>query len=282
MSAALLQVSLDAGYGKDKILDGLAFCLEPGDRLGLLGPSGTGKSTLLLALLGLLPQRGGWARGEVNLRGRNLLSMRASELRAIRGCEIALVPQSPAAALNPALSIAKHFASVWNAHKTRNRVALETRVQTLMQRVALPTDAAFLSRRPGQLSVGQAQRCALALALLHAPSILIADEPTSALDPVSQAEVLTLLREMCEENSTALIFVSHDLLSVLRLCESVAILAGGRVAERMRVEDVVLGQSSELRRLLASLPIPAHLLLEHTRASREDAADRTTYLTSSA
>lgn len=269
VSEALLQVSLEAGYKGTKVLDGLSFQLEPADRLGLLGPSGSGKSTLLLSLLGLLPQRGGWVRGEVRLRGQNLLAMRPRDVRQVRGKEIALVPQSPAAALNPALSLGKHFEAAWSAHRKRDRVALQARLEMLLRRVALPTDAEFLSRRPGQISVGQAQRCALALALLHGPSILIADEPTSALDPVSQTEVLSLLRGVCKENGTALLFVSHDLLSVLRLCESVAVLSRGQIAERMCVEDVVLGQDPELRRLLACLPIPPEVLLEHTRAERE-------------
>lgn len=275
MSETVLRVSLQAGYKKQTILHDLQFELGAGERLGLLGPSGTGKSTLLLALLGLLPFRGGWARGEVLLAGQNLLSLREREARRLRGREIALVPQSPLSALNSALPLQTHFEAAWRAHRARDRMAMQKRIEFLLHRVSLPADAAFLRRRPGQISVGQAQRCTIALALLHAPSVLIADEPTSALDPVSQAEVLALLREVTEEDRTALLFVSHDLMSVLRLCSSVAVLSGGRIAERLPAEDIIFGRDAELRRLLASLPVPAEVLVEHTKRAQRHAAETT-------
>ena len=262
----VLKVRLQAGYAKQEVLKDLSFELEAGERLGLLGPSGTGKSTLLLAMLGLLPERGGWARGEVVIEGKNILALPRREARKLRGRAFALVPQSPLSALNPALSLQTHFEQCWRAHREKDKPSLQRRIDELLERVHLPSTSEFLKRKPGQVSVGQAQRCTLALALLHRPSVVIADEPTSSLDPVSQTEVLDLLRRTSEEQGAAVLFVSHDLLSVLRLCSTVAILAEGRLAERLPVEDIVLAKTDSLRQLLRALPVPAELLVQHLRA----------------
>ena len=262
----LLQVRITAGYGTRPVIKDLAFSLDPGERLGLVGTSGAGKSTLLLALLGLLPWRGGWIRGEVLVEGVNLLSLKERDARRVRGKAVALVPQSPSSALNSALSLQTHFQEAWRAHEPANKPLLKQRTETLLHRVQLPADAAFLKRRPGEISVGQAQRCALALALLHRPALLIADEPTSALDPATQVEVLNLLREISREDGMALLFVSHDLLSVLRLCDRVAVLSEGSIAECLAVERVADATHPAMRRLLRTLPVPPNVLLQHLGA----------------
>lgn len=259
----VLQVQLSAGYGKRSVVEDLQFTLHAGERLGLVGSSGAGKSTVLLALLGLLPWRGGWARGEVRLHGKNLLTLQERETRKIRGRSVALVPQSPLSALNGALSLQTHFQEAWRAHEAASPRELAARVHTLFEKVQLPTDAAFLKRKPGQISVGQAQRCALALALLHRPALLIADEPTSALDPATQVEVLSLLNEVSRADGTALLFVSHDLLSVLRLCDRVGVLHSGKIGECLAVEDLHRAQHPALLQLLRTLPVPPEVLLQH-------------------
>lgn len=266
MTSPVLEVNLSAGYRERTVLNGLQLALHPGERFGLLGTSGAGKSTLLLALLGLLPWRGGWAEGEVRVAGKNLLQLKEREARGLRGKVVALVPQSPASALNSGLSLQTHFQEAWRAHEPARNGRLSLRVEGLLRRVHLPSDPAFLKRRPGEISVGQAQRCALALALLHRPAVLIADEATSALDPATQAEVLRLLREVSEEENTALLFVSHDLLSVLRLCSRFALLHEGQIAETAIVEQADRVQHPVLRRLLRTLPVPASVLLQYAEA----------------
>ncbi|HLI78226.1 MAG TPA: ATP-binding cassette domain-containing protein [Acidobacteriaceae bacterium] len=266
MSSPLLRVQLSAGYGKAQVLSDVCFDLYAGERLGLLGNSGAGKSTLLLALLGLLPHRGGWAKGEVVIGGKNLLALREKEARRLRGRTFALVPQSPLSALNPSLSLHAHFQACWKAHRAWDKPQFQGRVTELMHRVDLPSAPEFLQRKPGQISVGQAQRCTLALALLHRPALLIADEPTSSLDPVTQTEVINLLRGTCEEQGAALLFVSHDLFSVFRLCSDVAMLSGGRLVDRLPLHAVSAAQDPGLRALLHSLPLPADLLLRHLQA----------------
>lgn len=257
--APLLQVRLQAGYGNTRVLEDITFDLQAGEALGLIGTSGAGKSTLVMALLGLLPWRGGRARGQVMLGGVNLLALKEKDARQLRGRRFALVPQSPLSALNGVLSVRAHFEQAWKAHAPLHRAAFEARVEELLAQMRLPEDV--LKRRPGEISVGQAQRVLLALALLHRPSILIADEPTSALDPVTQAEIVRLLRRLHREEGTALLYISHDLASVLQLCSRIAVLDQGRIAECLAAERIEQeAQHPATRAMLQALPAPASVL----------------------
>jgi ABC-type glutathione transport system ATPase component len=167
-------------------------------------------------------------------------------------------------ALNPAVSLQSHFEEAWRAHDSSGRKALQSRLQQLMHEVQLPTeDDAFLRRKPGQISVGQAQRVLIALALLHRPSVLIADEPTSALDPVTQAEIIRLLRQLTRRNGTALLYISHDLLSVLQLCDRLAVLHSGAIVECMPIAQIEQARHPATLSLLRALPVPVRVLLTH-------------------
>lgn len=262
----LLQVRVRAGYGKQCVIDDVAFALGRGERFGLVGSSGAGKSTLVLALLGLLPWRGGWAEGEVALEGVNLLGLREREARRLRGRRVGFVPQSPMSALNGAVSLRRHFEEAWRAHERGLGERFEARVRDLMEKVRLPGDAAFLKRLPGAVSVGQAQRAVLAMALLHRPPLLIADEPTSALDPVTQVEILDLLRDINNAEGTAVLYISHDLLSVLRFCGRLGVLADGRLVESVRVEELEQGGAHPATQaLLRTLPVPVGAVLAYRR-----------------
>jgi ABC-type glutathione transport system ATPase component len=257
----LLRVRLSAGYSGKETLSGIHFELQQGEILGLVGSSGAGKSTLVLSLLGLLPWRGGRVSGEVMLRGRNLLTLPEKQLRNLRGREIALIPQSPMTALNASISLEKHFEEAWKAHERRGRGELGDRVRALMAEVQLPPDAEFLRRRPREISVGQAQRVLIGLALLHRPALIIADEPTSALDPVTQAQIVDLLRNLNRKHGMTLLYISHDLISVIQLCDRVAVLHEGTI-----VENLPVGQLSDVRHpaslaLLRALPVPPETLL---------------------
>jgi len=267
----VLQVNLSAGYGTGAdaktILSGLRFQLGAGEALGLVGTSGAGKTTLVMALLGLLPWRGGRVTGEVLIDGRNLLTMSPGEARRLRGKEVALVPQSPMTALNSAVSLRAHFDEAWRAHESSGRRELDARVEQLMAEVQLPAGADFLRARPGQISVGQAQRVLIALALLHRPAILIADEPTSALDPVTQAEIVKLLQRLNRQHGTALLYISHDLVSVIQLCHRIAVLHSGSIAECLDVEKIESAQHPATLALLNALPVPPRVLLQHRLAA---------------
>lgn len=267
----LLRVHLSASYSGKPALSGISLELQQGEILGLVGSSGAGKSTLVMSLLGLLPWRGGHVNGEVSLRGQNLLTLSERQLRGLRGREIALIPQSPMTALNAAISLQRHFEEAWKAHKKQDRSALRERICELMAEVQLPSDPEFLRRRPGKISVGQAQRILIALALLHKPALIVADEPTSALDPVTQMQIVDLLRSLNRRHGMTVLYISHDLISVIRLCDRVAVLHEGSI-----VEDLPVGQLGEARHpalasLLRALPAPPEVLLRYrdTAAAEE-------------
>lgn len=267
MNNSLLSVHIEAGYGGHRILEDVQFDLHHGELMGLVGTSGAGKSTLVLALMGLLPWRRGWTKGQVLFEGKDLLSINEGEARRFRGKRIALVPQSPSSALNSALSLHKHFEEAWKAHEDKSPSRLSARLKELMNQVHLPDADSFLARTPGEVSVGQAQRVVIALALLHRPAVLIADEPTSALDPVTQVEILELLRRANHDDGTALLYISHDLLSVLQLCERMAVLDRGRIAECLAVSRI----GEEARHpvtlsLLRTLPAPPEVLRKYSRS----------------
>lgn len=260
---SLLRVRLDASYAGRPALHDVRLELERGEVLGLVGASGAGKSTLVLALLGLLPWRGGRLTGEVLLEGENLLAMPERKLRALRGRAVGFIPQSPMTALNPVLSIERHFREAWRAHQPGRGDALKARMTVLLDEVQLPSDGGFLGRRPAEISVGQAQRVLIALALLHQPALLIADEPTSALDPVTQTQIVDLLRRLNRTYGASLLYVSHDLISVLGLCHRIAVLDSGTLVETLSVEDLGRARHPATRRLLETLPVPADVLLRY-------------------
>jgi peptide/nickel transport system ATP-binding protein len=257
----LLRVHLSAGYSGKNTLSGIRFEMQQGEILGLVGSSGAGKSTLVLALLGLLPWRGGKVSGEVLLRGQNLLALPAKQLRSLRGREIALIPQSPMTALNAAISLQSHFEEAWKAHEKRDATVLAERVRELMAEVQLPSDAEFLRRRPREISVGQAQRVLIALALLHRPALIVADEPTSALDPVTQFQIVNLLRSVNRKHGMTLLYISHDLISVIQICDRVAVLHDGAIVENLPVGQLSEAHHPASQALLQSLPVPPETLL---------------------
>lgn len=263
MTTPALSVRIEAHYGDRTVLEDVRFDLRAGEILGLVGTSGAGKSTLVLSLLGLLPRIGGRAAGEVLLEGCDLLAMRERDLRSIRGLRVALIPQSPLSALNSHVSLRAHFREAWRAHDNSGAKSLDSRLQVLLAEVQLPSTKEFLNRRPGQISVGQAQRVMIALALLHRPAILIADEPTSALDPVTQAEILKLLMSLNRQHGTTMLYISHDLISVLQLCDRLAVLDRGRIRECLPVCEIEHACEPATRSLLEALPVPAHILVEH-------------------
>jgi ABC-type glutathione transport system ATPase component len=271
MTIPHLQVRLKAAYGEHCVLDHVHFDLSAGEALGLVGTSGAGKTTLVMALLGLLSFRGGKITGQVLLDGIDLLTVPAREARRIRGKRVSLIPQSPMTALNPVVSIRSHFEEAWRAHESTGKRAFESRLKQLMDEVQLSaaTDA-FLRSKPGQISVGQAQRVLIALALLHRPSILIADEPTSALDPVTQVEILKLLRQLNRRHRTALLYISHDLVSILQLCERVLVLDEGAICESVPVAHIEHARHPATLSLLRALPVPVGVLLSHCAVMNED------------
>jgi peptide/nickel transport system ATP-binding protein len=256
MPDPLLSANLSVDYrSKSGVLRNISVRIERQEILGLVGQSGSGKSTLALALMGLLPVKGGAVTGEVLFHGKDLLKGSEKELRAIRGKEMSIVLQSPLAALNPALSIGAQLTEAWKAHERGNNSQGSASIQSALTNVSLPHDKEFLRRRPSQLSVGQGQRVCIAMAVLHRPALLLADEATSALDPITQSEILNLFARLNREMGTAILYISHDLLSVAALCHRICILHERQLVECGTPQAIFNSPQHEYtRRLVAALP----------------------------
>jgi peptide/nickel transport system ATP-binding protein len=227
----LLEVAISADYpAKQGVLRDVRFEMQEGEILGLIGQSGSGKSTIAFAIPRLLEMRGGATRGSIRFRGVDLMAASDREMRRLRGREISIVLQSPLTALNPALRLETQLREVWRAHRSESWSAGRETACELLERMGLPSGDRFLRRYPRELSVGQAQRVVITMAVLHRPKLLIADEPTSALDPATGHGILELFRKCNREFGAAILFVSHDLASVANLCHRVAVVYEGSIA----------------------------------------------------
>ncbi len=262
-----LSVCLSVDYPtKPGVLRNAFLQMRSGEIMGLVGQSGSGKSTIALSILRLLSLKGGKATGSAYLCGHDLMRMKERQMRAVRGRHIGLVLQSPLSSLNPALRIGTQLNEAWKAHASGSSHDCRRAVCDALASVSLPTDTEFLRRYPAQLSVGQAQRVLIAMAVLHRPALLIADEPTSALDVITQAEVLKLFSELNRTLNMAILYISHDLLSVASICHRMAILHQGEIVECAPTEQIFTGPSHPYtRELIASLPLAA---VEHARTRR--------------
>lgn len=251
----LLSLQISASYpGKPDVLRDVCLNLRLGEVLGLVGQSGCGKSTLALAILKLLYLKHGRAHGSILFNGRELMAASERAMRRIRGREMALVLQSPLAALNPALRIGAQLEEAWKIHRGSSGCAHA--IRETMENVSLPAEAGFLRRYPAELSVGQAQRVLIGMAILHHPALLIADEPTSALDILTQAEILHLFSTLSRKLGMGILYISHDLLSVATLCQRVAVMHRGAIVECRTTADLFLRPEQEYtRRLIAALPV---------------------------
>ena len=254
----LLSARFSVRYGgKPPVLRDVQMEIQRGEVLGLVGQSGSGKSTLAMAILGLLDKRRSQAEGNIRFQDSDLLQLSERELRALRGRAIALVLQSPLSSLNPALKIRTQLKEAWRAHASGTSVDCANAIRTSLQSVSLPADDDFLRKYPSQMSVGQAQRVLIAMAVMHRPALLIADEATSALDVITQSEILALFRELNRSTGMAILYISHDLASVAGICDRIAILHEGEIVE-CGVTDRIFSnpQHAYTQRLMAAIPRP--------------------------
>jgi peptide/nickel transport system ATP-binding protein len=229
-----------------------ALDVGAGEIVGLAGESGSGKSMTIQAVLGLAGTAGATVTGSIKLDGTELTGMSPAALRAVRGRRIAAIFQSPASAFNPVFRVGVIVTRALRLHGLSAAEARD-RAAAAMRSVLLPPE--LLSRYPAQLSGGQLQRVAIALAIALRAEVLLADEPTSALDVTVQAEVLELLRELRDTRGMAILFVSHDLAVIAELCDRVAIMRSGQVIEQGRTQEVIAAPRQDYtRELLAAVP----------------------------
>jgi ABC-type dipeptide/oligopeptide/nickel transport system ATPase component len=255
-SDVLLAAHVSVRYGeKPAVLRDVVFEIRRGEVLGLVGQSGSGKSTLAMAILGLLDRNSSRAEGAIEFDGCDLLRLRERELRALRGRKIALVLQSPLSSLNPALKIRTQLKEAWRAHASGPSADCAIAIRAALESVSLPSSEEFLQKYPSHMSVGQAQRVLIAMAVMHRPALLIADEATSALDVITQSEILALFRKLNRSSGMAILYISHDLASVAGICDRIAILHERHIVETGTTEQVLLNPIHEYtQRLMAAMP----------------------------
>jgi len=251
-----LRTHIVTRWGTIKAVDGVSFALAEGETLGLVGESGSGKSMTCLSIVRLVPRPA--ARivgGEVRLDGEDLLAKSDAEMQQIRGRKVAMILQDPMSSLNPVFSVGMQMREPLAMYHGLRGSAGTARAAELLAAVRIPSPAARLRAFPHQLSGGMRQRVVGAMAIAGPPRLLIADEPTTSLDLTIQAQYLGLLKELQERHRFAMIFVTHNLGIVARMCDRVAVMYAGRIVEMGPVRRIFTAPAHPYTRaLLDSIP----------------------------
>ncbi len=240
---ALLQVNDLRTYfrtddGVVKAVDGVTFSVDPGKTLGIVGESGCGKSVTMLTVMGLNNKKTADTSGEALFNGEDLLPMKSSQLRAIRGDEIAMIFQDPMTSLNPVHSIGKQLIEAVLLHNDVSKKEARQRAVVSLEEVGIPRAERRIDDYPHQFSGGMRQRVMIAMAMINDPALLIADEPTTALDVTTQAQILTLMRKLQDDHGTAIIIITHDLGVVAEIADDVNVMYAAKIVEEGTVDSI--------------------------------------------
>ncbi|WP_298317655.1 ABC transporter ATP-binding protein [Reyranella sp.] len=234
-----LRTEFRSGGSSFAAVDGISFSLAPGETLGIVGESGCGKSVTSLSIMRLVPNPPGRiTAGEIKLDGRNLLDLPESDMRAVRGDDIAMIFQEPMTALNPLSPVGRQIAEMFVLHEGANWNEAMDRAEDALRQVRVPSPERRIKDYPHQLSGGMRQRVMIAIALACGPDLLVADEPTTALDVTVQAQVLALLKKLQADAGMAMIFITHDLGVVAETADRVVVMYAGRKVEEASVDDL--------------------------------------------
>ncbi|WP_346891229.1 ABC transporter ATP-binding protein [uncultured Roseibium sp.] len=234
-----LQTHFRTPRGINRAVEGLSFSVEAGETLAIVGESGCGKSVTSMSIMRLLPPEVAKSVGRITFNGRNLLDLREAEMRGIRGNEIGMIFQEPMTSLNPVLTVAEQVEETIALHQKVPRAELKRRALEMLELVGIPDASRRMREYPHQLSGGMRQRIMIALALACRPKLLIADEPTTALDVTIQAQILDLLRNIQQQQDTAIILITHDLGVVAEASDRAVVMYAGRKIEEARTETLL-------------------------------------------
>jgi peptide/nickel transport system ATP-binding protein len=238
-----------------RAVDGVSFTLREGETIGLIGESGCGKTTTCLSIVGLLPPAARIVGGNIEFEGEELTTKRPREMRRIRGRRIAMILQDPMASLNPLFSVYWQVAEPAYHHMGMRGRSLRQRVQELLRAVRIAAPAVRMGEYPHQMSGGMRQRVVGAIAMAGGPRLIIADEPTTNLDVTIQAQYLDVLKDIQEETGVALIFVTHNLGIVAKMCDKMAVMSAGKIVEQGSVRDLFrAAKHPYTQALLGSMP----------------------------
>jgi oligopeptide transport system ATP-binding protein len=239
LSVRDLRTQFFTADGIVKAVDGVSFDIYPGQTLGIVGESGCGKSVTAMSIMRLVASPPGRVvGGQAIFEGRDLLTLPDSEMRKVRGRQIAMIFQDPMTSLNPVLSVNRQLTEGLQLHLGMDAGQAKRRAIELLDMVGIPSAKTRVNNYPHQFSGGMRQRVMIAMALSCNPKLLIADEPTTALDVTIQAQILDLIRNLAKEFNTATILITHDLGVVAGMCDHVMVMYAGRVAERASAESV--------------------------------------------
>src|SRR5215475_2477991 len=221
-----------------KAVDGVSFTLNEGETLGVVGESGSGKTVTSMSLLRLLPPAARIVGGEIWFQGENLLTKSEREMRALRGSQLTMILQDPMMSLNPLFTIGEQIAEPLRIHRHMRGHSLADRIKHLLRGVRIPSPEVRMREYPHQMSGGMRQRIVGAISISCEPRLLIADEPTTSLDVTIQAQYLNLLKDIQKRSSLAMIFITHNIGIVAKMCDKVAVMYAGKLVERAPVRTI--------------------------------------------
>jgi oligopeptide/dipeptide ABC transporter ATP-binding protein len=253
-----LKTHFNTRNGLVKAVDGVDFDVKKGEILAIVGESGCGKSVMSQSILRLIGQKKSeMMSGEILYKGENLLEKSETEMRGLRGKEIAMIFQDPMTSLNPVYTVGSQIAEVPMIHEKADKKSAWKKAIDMIKKVGIPSPESRATQYPHQFSGGMRQRGVIAMSLACNPDLLIADEPTTALDVTIQAQVLDLLRNLRDETNAAIVLITHDLGVVAEFCDSVAVMYAGKIVEKSSVEELFANpQHPYTKGLLGSLPKP--------------------------
>ncbi|KQY15166.1 ABC transporter ATP-binding protein [Rhizobium sp. Root482] len=250
-----LTLGVSLGSSVRPILRDVSFQIMPGETYGLVGESGSGKSVTSLAVMGLVKRPLRISDGKILFKGQNLLALPKREMRRLRGNRIAMIFQEPMTALNPLSTVGRQIAEMFVLHQNKSWGEAEKLAVDALASVQVPNPGERARNYPHQMSGGLRQRVMIAMALACNPDLLIADEPTTALDVTVQAEVLRLIKELCAERGTAVLFISHDLGVIASVCQRVGVMYAGCLVEENETQALFRNPRHDYTKgLLGALP----------------------------